>query len=239
MTHQRDAYTAYCFRCDEPGHEKKEVESWQERLDRLRNESATDDSLERSIAPPGPPNFDPRTWPPAAQLWLYRAGCGLPEIRELGAYYHEASGRVVLPVFDGEELIYWQARDVNWSRKSKRAKYINPSVDKQYLVAKFGRGDPLVLTEDVLSAYRVGKLSEAWALMGTSINEHITASIDPGRDVRVWLDPDRAGVQAARAIIKQLTSIGVKASRIKSRADPKVLSSREIHELLRTTPTKQ
>lgn len=237
LSHHADKWTAFCFRCDEAGIEDKPTESWQERLSRLTREREVDSALERNVDPPGPPCFDVQSWPVAARVWLYKAGCGLPEISELGAYWHKASSRLVLPIFDGENLIYWQARDVNWSRKSKRSKYLNPSVDKQYLVAKYGRGNPLVLTEDVLSAYRVGQSTEAWSLLGTNLTDHVANQIPTSRQVLVWLDPDPAGIRAARIITKQLTSIGIDARRVDSRADPKCLSKREISHVLSQTRT--
>lgn len=94
-----------------------------------------------------------------------------------------------------------------------------------------------MLTEDVLSAFRVGKLTEAWSLMGTSLTDHVAASIRPDTRVLVWLDPDPAGTKAARAIVNQLSGIGVEARRIKSRADPKCLSNREIEQCLKSFPT--
>ncbi|WP_235220365.1 toprim domain-containing protein [Bordetella bronchiseptica] len=209
------------------------MESLAARLERLKREQALDQGLRRVQHLPGPPNFDVGTWPPAARVWLFKAGIGVPEIGELGAYWHESSGRLVIPLFDRDgNLLYWQARDVAWTRRSSRPKYVNPQVDKQCLVAKYGRGDPLVLTEDVLSAYRVGRSTEAWSLMGTSLTDCVAASILTTRPVRVWLDPDRPGRIAARTITKQLRELGIDAARVISRADPKILSNREIRNLL-------
>jgi DNA primase len=233
IKHERDRWSSYCFRCDEPGIEQKPTESWQERLERLTREQGMDAALRRSVALPGPPEFDVQQWPAAARVWLYKAGIGRPEIEELGAYWHRPTGRLVLPIFEGEQLIYWQARDVSWTRASKRAKYVNPDVDKQRLVAKYGRGNPLVLTEDVLSAFRVGQVTEAWSLLGTSLSDPVAASIKTSRPVRVWLDPDPAGRKAARTITQQLRSQGLDAQRIEARADPKLLSRREIEHHLR------
>ena len=233
LSHEKDRWRAWCFRCDEAGIVDKPVESWAARLERLTREQEVDRTLQRVQHLPGPPNFDVATWPAAARLWLFKAGIGVPEIATLGAYWHEASGRLVLPLFDRDgQLLYWQARDVAWTRGSGRPKYVNPEVDKQCLVAKYGRGDPLVLTEDVLSAFRAGQLTEAWSLMGTSLTDCIAASIPTHRPVRVWLDPDAPGRRAARTITKQLCSLGIDARRIVSRADPKILSNREIRNLL-------
>ncbi|CDK30087.1 putative DNA primase [Burkholderia phage AMP1] len=147
-------------------------------------------------------------------------------------------GRVVLPVISGEEIVYWQARDPFWTRTSNRPKYINPETDKQHLVAKYGRGDPLVLTEDVLSAFRVGQVTEAWSLLGTNLTDAVLVRIfERGGKVRVWLDPDAAGRKASRTIINRLTACGVDASAIHTQRDPKLYSRRDIALVIgRDTP---
>lgn len=228
-----DKWTAWCFRCGEPGIEDKPRESWQQRLERLARERDRDEALERHVTLPSPVNFDVGSWPLPARAWLYKAGLSLPDIAEIGAYHHEPTSRVVLPIMDEEgNVVYWQARDPSWTRKSERPKYLNPKVDKECLVARFGRGDPLVLTEDVLSAYRVGKHTESWSLLGTDLTTCVASQIDEGREVLVWLDPDSAGRSKGLRILSALHSMGHPASRIESRADPKLLSRREITQWL-------
>ncbi|MGA4005336.1 hypothetical protein ACI2US_03080 [Ralstonia nicotianae] len=240
IRHDADCWRAYCFRCDLPGVVHKPVESLSERIARRAKEKEVDDALQQSVTLPSPVNFDVETWPSEARVWLYKAALDRTDIAKLGVYLHEPSRRVVVPVFDQGSLVYWQARSVD----GRQPKYINPQVNRQRLVAKFGRGDPLVLTEDVLSAYRVGWHTEAWSLMGTKLTDYIaTAILKRGGRVLVWLDPDwqypagkRPGVIAAKKITNQLRSMGVQVERIVSRADPKLLSRREINATLQDHP---
>ncbi|APU00320.1 DNA primase [Ralstonia phage RS-PII-1] len=234
--HEADRWWGYCFRCNDHGYEAKPAESLAERLARRRREQDVDEALEHSVSLPTPINFDVDSWPMAARLWLYKAALGRREIKELGVYWHEPSGRVVVPVFDSQRPVYWQARSVD----GRAPKYINPKVDRQHIVARFGQGEVLVLTEDTLSAYRVGQHTEAWSLMGVKLNDIIAARIvRRGGPVLVWLDPDwqypegkRPGVIAAKKITRQLSSMGIPVQRITSRADPKLLSRREINNVL-------
>ena len=229
MSNEERGWSAFCFRCDDKGWFPKPQESLSERIARRAREAAQDLNTASSVALPEPINTDIATWPVKAAVWLYKAGIGKPEIDQLGAYYHEPTGRVVVPVIDGDEVIYWQARDPLWTRLSDRPKYINPSIDKQHLVAKYGRGDPLVLTEDVLSAFRVGQVTEAWSLLGTNLTDPVLVRIiERGGKVRVWLDPDAAGRKASRTIINRLTACGVDASAIHTQRDPKLYSRRDI-----------
>lgn len=238
VSHGERGWSAFCFRCDDKGWFPKPQESLSERIARRARETAQDERTASSVALPEPINTDAATWPIKAAVWLYKAGIGRPEIAELGAYWHEPTARVVLPVIDGEDVVYWQARDPFWTRGSERPKYINPETDKQHLVAKYGRGDPLVLTEDVLSAFRVGQLTEAWSLLGTNLTDPVLARIlKRGGAVRVWLDPDKAGRKASRTILNRLTACGVDADAITTQRDPKLYSRRDIALVIgRDTP---
>lgn len=236
LTSEPHKWTAYCFRCADHGYVPKPVESLSERIARRAHEAAQDASIAADVKLPAPANYDVATWPEAARVWLYKASLGRPEIAELGAYYHQPSGRVVLPVYRNGQVVYWSARSVD----GRAPKYLNSPTDRNGLVAKYGKGDVIVLTEDILSAYRVGQVTEAWSLIGVHMNDAIAVQLlRRQRPVVVWLDPDwqyaegkRPGVIAARKIERALAAMGVPVSRVVSRADPKFLSQREIRKCL-------
>lgn len=229
VSNQDRKWTAFCFRCDEAGVVDKPQESLSVRIARRRGEDEQDERIGSSLALPEPIDIDVANWPREAAVWLLKASCGVPEIAELGAYWHEPSARVVLPVADDGELVYWQARDPKWTRKSDRPKYINPEVSKGRLVARYGSGSEIVLTEDILSAYRVGQAGEGWSLLGTDLKDGVIARlIDERKPVAVWLDPDAAGRRASAAIVKRLSACGIPNRVIRSQRDPKLLSRRQI-----------
>lgn len=236
VEHQRDCWKAYCFRCNEHGWEPKPAESLSERIARRAQEQVQDETIASVPALPSPRNYDVSTWPEKAALWLYKASLGRPEIAKLGAYYHEPSARVVLPVYRNGAVAYWSARSVD----GRTPKYLNSPTPRGDLVAAYGSGELLVLTEDILSAFRVGQVTEAWSLIGVHMNDAISARIvKRGGPVVVWLDPDwqypvgrRPGVIAGRKILSNLQLMGVDARMVISRADPKLLSQREIRQCL-------
>jgi len=241
VSNKADGWSAFCFRCDERGWVAKPRPTLAERINQRKAHAQEDTRIAAHVLLPEPINTDVATWPPLAAAWLYRAGVGKPEIAQLGAYWHEPSGRVVLPVVQDGQIVYWQARDPDWSRTSRRPKYINPPVDKTALVAAYGRnpgsGSEIVLTEDILSAFRVGQLSEAWALLGTNLTDAVLARLLERRaPVAVWLDPDAAGRKAARVIGRRLALCGVPVRTVRSAQDPKLLSRREIALVLRHHP---
>lgn len=234
VSNQERGWSAFCFRCDDTGYFPKPQETLSERIARRGQETAQDARAATAITLPEPLNTDVATWPVSAAAWLYKAGIGKPEIAELGAYWHAPTARVVLPVIEGGKVVYWQARDTFWNRTARRPKYLNPSIDKQHLVAKYGYGQPLVLTEDVLSAFRVGQVTEAWSLLGTNLTDAVLVHvIERGGRVCVWLDPDPAGRKASRTIINQLMACGVDVSPIHMQHDPKRYSRREITLVIR------
>lgn len=178
-----------------------------------------------TVALPEPRQPNPQLWPAHARVWLYKAGLSNDDIEALGFYYCDRLQRVVMPVYHDGTLLYWQARGFN----KDRAKYINPIVPKDTLVARFGKGDTLVLTEDILSAHKVGKVAEAWALMGTALTDGVANLIAArGKPVLIMLDPDKAGIKARGKIYKQLGALGVDVRIARLLKDPKLLTKEEL-----------
>jgi hypothetical protein len=179
-----------------------------------------------------PSEPDPSEWPLAARVWLYKAGLSNVDISRLGIYWNSRLERVVIPIRDDAgELLYWQARTLD---PTNPRKYLNPAVDKRTLVAKFrppsGDSTALVLTEDLLSAYRVSRAGfEAWSLLGTKLNDHLAAQIvRGGRRVFTWLDPDDAGQTGAAEIRRELRAYCIPSTNVLSERDPKLLTRGEI-----------
>lgn len=151
---------------------------------------------------------------------MYKVGIGNPEITKLGALYSERMDRVVVPVYEGGELVYWQARGFS----KGRPKYINPDVDKRLVIPSYGEGIT-VLTEDLLSAFRVGDVAKGVSLLGTTITEKLFSVLTTDRQpVLVWLDPDAAGQRAANKALTLLRRWGIPCARVQSELDPKLLS---------------
>jgi hypothetical protein len=198
-----------------------------ERLARLRTVADAEAEAEADPRPPMPAEFDPGQWPLAARAWVYKAGLSNDTLSRKGIYWCPRLARVVLPVFQEGRLIYWQARSLDPSRP----KYINPPIDKP--VFKQGSGPVLVLCEDMLSTIRVGEVTEAWCAMGTSLSDTaITDILAMAKPVKVWLDPDGAGVKGRRKYVPKLRAYGIEATAIRSERDPKFHSKEEIAKFL-------
>lgn len=227
VSNNLDSFKAWCFRCCEAGYVAK-VPTLADQVE-IRKTRAAEQELSSAVLPL-PTNYDIDSWPIQAKVWLYKGGLSKPRIEALGIYYHEPTKRVVIPIVEGEELTYWQARAV---MPDQQPKYINPSIDRAKVLPSFGSGPVIVLTEDYLSAVQVGRVTEAWSLLGVDLKAPILAKLlDDGRPVACWLDPDKAGIEGNQRISKELRSLGVEVSIIESSKDPKLLSKQETLQCL-------
>jgi len=228
-------YRAWCFRCNDGGSALPPQESLADKLARMARQREADSTILRPELPE-PRVYGLDEWPAPHKLWLYKAGLGRDKIGELGAYYHPPSNRVVLPVLEGGEPVFWLARSVD----GRQPKYLAPSADRTKIVPRFGRAEAVTLTEDILSAFKVGQVAEGWALMGTRVGNHLLSLLLRRRArVNVWLDNDlpplhpvNRGQIAAGKVCKQLRAAGLEVRNIISPRDPKLMHRAEIEELL-------
>jgi hypothetical protein len=222
-------FNAWCHRCSDKGWAPAPKLSLSERIASARI-AAVADAATRSVADlPEPRVWSLVEWPPAARLWLHRAGLGAREVQQLGAYHHPPTSRVVIPVREGDDVVFWQARSID----GREPKYLSPPVDRATLLPRYGRSDTITLTEDLLSAFKIGLVAEAWCLMGTHANARLIAGLlQRQAPVRIWLDPDGPGRRAAAKVFKQLKAYGIEARVIRSERDPKLHFFNEIREYL-------
>lgn len=226
-----DGYRAWCFRCNDGGGLPPPQESLSEKAARLTKEHAADTPLTEGYR--GLPSgivYDVSSWPDGAATWLYKAGLGRDAIGRLGIGFHPASGRVILPIRERGEPVFYQARA--W-QPWRLPKYLGPTPRPRSLHAVWGAGQVPTITEDILSAMKVGEVAEGWAAMGTVISAHMVKQLlERGSKANVWLDPDPAGRKGAARIIKQLRAYGIEVRNIVSLRDPKLHSREEIRSIL-------
>jgi hypothetical protein len=211
---------AYCHRCQLSEGWRLE-ESFQDRLARLQAQGEGDRGIGQGL--PHPPTYPLSEWPLEARTWLWKAGLTEREILTRRIYWHAPSDRVVIPY---PEQGFWCARAY---QKGRVPKYLSPTPKPRDLCVRFGAGDLVVLTEDILSAMKVSRVTEAWALLGTKLSQdHCARLIADGRPVVTWLDPDDPGQVGATKIRAQLRAFGVPVRNVVSLRDPKLHSAAEI-----------
>lgn len=107
----------------------------------------------------------------------------------------------------------------------------------------------IVITEDILSAIRVGCHCKAGALLGTAVSPEKLSEIlrdtgyateqlqwyeyeAPSIRCAIWLDPDKAGAKSNRRLAHNLRMQGLQVTEIRTDKDPKYYSDTEIRSIL-------
>lgn len=240
VEHKEDGWAAWCYRCSDAGWHPKPRPSLAERIKALTEQRSKDAAIRATIRPPMPAVFDTRQWPECAQVWLYRAGFDREWIEDIGFYWCPEAKRLVMPVLDDAgALVFWQARGFD----PARPKYLSPDMAGSpkpvykaapiRAVADF-QSDVLCITEDILSANKVGQVCHGWSILGTSLtplSEREIVELAPSR-VWVWLDPDDAGIKGRRKIVPRLRALGIDAKSVRAELDPKCYPLDEIRKKL-------
>ena len=231
-------YRAYCFRCGPAGfvaHGDFSIDQLKRRRQELewRNE--------RVITLPKDFTTD---IPPSEAVWLYKAGVGSVVAKHYGFGYSASLRRVILPIYKDGVLQGYTAR----STINERPKYIERASSGSVLffadpalripseeAADSSCGYDLLFTEDILSAVRVGRVTDAvvCSLMGTSADDRQLSEATQGvHSVALWLDPDKPGRRASARLQRSLVLQGYKVKLIRSAKDPKFYSNRELRRFL-------
>lgn len=169
----------------------------------------------------------------AKAVWYMQAGIS-PEVAQ--AYrigYSPKLDRVVMPVYEQEELVAVQMRACTETQKPK---YLNITGGKS--AAMFWSRPEIpglvgVVTEDILSAIKIGRVFPSASILGSHINDARTMKlVRKWKEVILWLDPDKAGQEGMKDAANRLLMQGVTVSVILSEKDPKLHTLDEIRDYI-------
>ncbi len=170
--------------------------------------------------------------PAKGLVWLTQYGITTEEIKEFRFGFSKQMNRLILPVYDGDTLVYWQGRNLGVVDKDN-PKYINVRTGGRdvYFNHTIVNSSSIVIVEDILSAIRVGKSLPAVALLGSYIPDSIRELLKPYSKVLIWLDPDK--ISTAYKYATKLAPVTGKQFRVVlGSKDPKEYSDGEIKEKL-------
>lgn len=225
ISHDAEGFGCHCFRCNDGASMKHGLRPINKLFvsreeNKYRERVAMPDDCVRMLECDDTP----------AIVWLCQAGITERMMDEYRIMYSPNMRRVILPVYRGTELVFTQARAVH----GEKPKYLNPIADRQSILFEsmptYG-DDRVVLTEDILSAIRVGEHVKTISLMGTSITHAQANQLTRFKRISIWLDGDEAGVKGAGAVRKMMSGI-VPVDTILTTNDPKQYTNREIKEYL-------
>jgi len=156
------------------------------------------------------------------------------EIHAQGFKWVPEQSRIFMPLFDrrGEQ---WGANTKIFGEKARGAKtlvYQSRECSRlHYVQGGEGRGDPIAVSEDILSAVKISRLTKAVALLGTELRERQVAELREQTDSLIlMLDPDMYFKMLKYK--KKYSFYFRNFNVILGSKDPKDLSQRELEEKL-------
>jgi len=109
--------------------------------------------------------------------------------------------RIVIPVFENGDIVYFQARSIHDDVSNK---YLNPTVEKQNIIFNkdnFIKDDPIFITEGLIDAMSVN--SNSTCCLGKTITDEFLGKIYEYTDyIYIVFDNDKSGYIALSDMIK-------------------------------------
>jgi hypothetical protein len=171
-------------------------------------------------------------YPQRALDWVYQYGLTRQDLLSNDVLWSDYYHRLIFPVFGYGELLAWQGR--YFGDEPKNAKWFGRGNLKDTFHFLGTNKKKLILTEDIVSAIKVSKYSQAMPLFGCIVGieraKRIHQLIDKDTEVLVWLDPDKRKQGLKESAI--LKSVGCLSRVIWSDKDPKEHSEDEIERIL-------
>lgn len=121
-------------------------------------------------------------------------------INVLIAYNGPFKDRIIIPIYDGDDIVYFQGRSIDGSDP----KYLNPSIEKQDII--FNKDNfidgPIFITEGILDAQSIGH--NGTCCLGREITDDFLAKLySYSDDLIIVLDNDQAGMDSLKKIFKE------------------------------------
>lgn len=240
ISHSEHGYSSYCFRCGEDSRRFKR-HGQRSLAELLQHRKELNSYMEARGALQLPDDFT-LDLPKRSLPWLLTAGVSTLVARYYGFGWSPKLERVVLPVYDAGELVAVQSRAIHPDQKPK---YLNKSGGSvrspvfrsdETLRFEHGLSDGVIITEDILSCVRTGRLVPSISTLGTNVSDKLASELqeDNVSQVFIWYDGDEAGIRGSRKAKKSLDLLGVPNTIIKTDKDPKEYNNEEIREIVRS-----
>lgn len=206
---------AKCFRCGEWG-------VWEPRTKTtLLNFDTKENTVDEVFV------YDLREWPGKALWWVKQYGLSDYELANYAFAYSPGRKRVIIPIWWEGKKIGWQARKLY--DEDNGPKYITQASSPPGFMLKGEHTyEEIVLVEDVISAIKVGRTTEAVAMLSTNPTTRMMNYVKRFSNFKIWLDMDNP--QVIRQSLKLLRNLGIygHTKLIVTPKDPKVYDDSEI-----------
>ena len=239
INHDLKGISCYCFRCGFSSFLPHGIQCIDD-INRRNREYLDSSKKNGIILLPDDYTLDV---PPHIATWYFKYGISAELARRYKIGYSDNLNRIILPVYaidrtttdvidDTNSEMVLDALQMRAVRSQMRPKYLNPYGPK-ISSALFWAGkktDSVIMTEDILSAIKVGKYHYSVSILGTTLTEGRLARIIANgiKKVYVWLDPDYAGIKGTKQAMNKFALQGIECIRIKSEKDPKEYTKKDI-----------
>jgi len=226
-----DVYLLRCNHCGAFGSLHLSVKA---RVQARQNATATGTRTAKNVKLPHDTTYEFSEFSPSARVWCLRYGLFESEIKQHRFGYSPKLRRVVLPVYRDGKLCSYQLRSLS---DEDTPKYLGAALkDEKWQWLKGSGTSVLVLTEDVQSAIRCHRHTDALALLSTGISDSVLVKIVEAEYDRyiVFLDSDNASVKKQeRELVNRISSLVGAEKVVYIRAtDPKRMSDKELKEII-------
>jgi len=164
--------------------------------------------------------------PDREKQWLTSYGITEEEIDTYRIGYSPSSGRIILPIYDGEKLLGFQGRSLDYGQ----VKYLTWKRENTDLIFQSRRveGDRVVVVEDMLSAIKVGRVVPSIAILGSpqKAGKGVILKVRLYPLVVIWLDRDK--VKTGLLWASQLKLLGHETRVVWTDRDPKAYAEKFI-----------
>lgn len=118
------------------------------------------------------------------------------------AFQGKYKGRIIIPIFSGKDLVYFQGRTLI----NSEIKYINPKAEKSLIIFNadnFDKDKNIVIVEGLLDAISIG--NNATVALGKEISDEFLTELYKytNKDIIIALDNDASGKNSTKELIKK------------------------------------
>lgn len=228
VTRTQEGYSWFCHRCKQYGKRGLDGLSPAETIRWIKSIKLKPKMYRKEVKLPE--DFTSEM-PASALAYLWARGVTDADMHKFNLGYSPNFNRLIFPIFDGTELVFWQGRNLGEITR-ENPKYVNQ--------AQLGRKDVffkvltdnkvLTITEDIVSAIRVSAVTDAIAMLSAHIPDKIIfdlAFAEVSWNIRklnyekilIWLDPDK--YRKAFDWMSRYRSFGIDCMLVNTPKDPK------------------
>ncbi len=168
------------------------------------------------------------SYPSMALQWIGQYELTRNDLLNHHVLWSEKVQRLIFPIFGDGELLAWQGRSFDKDRKKW---YTIGKVEELFHI--LGKGNEIILVEDVISAIKISKVGHSsMCLFGSNISierfKHLSTLT---KEVAIYLDPDKR--KESLKFNRRASLVGLKSRVIFSANDPKEETFERLKEILK------